>query len=331
MAMPGPMPYHFEKGQWLAVLEDYLNTDRSVAWDALERLRDDGRRLDDYLGSGELDATRFETQAARWGHIAGDWYGWAPAEGTEGPLLPQPSFAEWMCAEPSVGLSEPLADDPDAIYGFLDDALADGALDAVERWPTTGHWHNYYGDVYSIVRLTLARAIEVALGVRHGETDRGAATRHLPIEIFWKCPQKWFEGWITWRLLDDRHDRGIVSIVLASPGAGEPVLERPTAGRFAEEDPDIAPPRDIDLSEGGGDGGAGCDGDARRGMWVVTHSENLQLPALASSRERPHGEWLTPAGGPVYAGVGPLVTVEPYPAGSGRRGGRRVATSSGTE
>ena len=82
--------------------------------------------------------------------------------------------------------------------------------------PTTGFWENYWGDVAGIVRETLTRAVEVALGLDHDAEPPG--TRHWPIELFWKCPNPWFEGWVTWRHEPSQPASGQVTVILATPG-----------------------------------------------------------------------------------------------------------------
>src|SRR5690606_37854530 len=132
--------------------------------------------------------------------------------------------------------------------------------------------------------------IEVSLGIDHGaDIPAGEPDRTLPIELYWKCPQRWFEGWITWRW-DASHGTGQVTALIATPGSGKPVLENPEMGQDAVQatssrveqagDPPTSP--------------APCDpernaGQSAKGMWVVTHAEHLQLPSLPAHDGSPSG------------------------------------------
>ncbi len=68
--------------------------------------------------------------------------------------------------------------------------------------PSAMMWDNYSGDVNGITRLTIRTALEVALGVAKNEPVPDQPPRHWPIDLFWKCGQNWFEGWVTHRRMD---------------------------------------------------------------------------------------------------------------------------------
>jgi hypothetical protein len=120
--------------------------------------------------------------------------------------------------------------------------------------PTTGLWKNYYGDVEGIVRLTLCRAVEAAMGIDHNQalTDDLTIARDWPIELFWKCPNPWFEGWVSWRCDPSNSGQGRVTVIFATPGNGAVVLSDPRNGRNPVVEPTSA--------------------DPDQGMWIVTHA-----------------------------------------------------------
>src|SRR3954453_10638373 len=99
-------------------------------------------------------------------------------------------------------------------FGFAPGTQAQPAFNLFSH-RTTGLWESYYGDVVGIVRETMTRAVEVSLGLDHGADPPGS--RRWPIELFWKCPNPWFEGWVTWRHDPADVDRGQVTVVLATP------------------------------------------------------------------------------------------------------------------
>jgi hypothetical protein len=89
----------------------------------------------------------------------------------------------------------------------------------------TGHWQCYEGPVEAILRQTLIRATELVLGIPHG-LSAANATRHWTIDFWWKCPQPWFEGWITWR---QRSGSGKVTVIIATPADDSVVLRHPAS------------------------------------------------------------------------------------------------------
>jgi hypothetical protein len=137
------------------------------------------------------------------------------------------------------------------------------------------YWLDYEGDVEGIVRLTLIRAMEVALGVEHGQ-DPGVPPRSWPVELLWHCSQRWFEGWVTWQT-DEPNGCGHVLILLASPAHAGGLITRQALhpettapqpnGRAAA---DIQrPPIPYDPS----------------GMWVITHAEHNAVPIVVDEIE----------------------------------------------
>jgi hypothetical protein len=138
-------------------------------------------------------------------------------------------------------------------------------LDAVP----TGHWHGYQGDPEAIMRATLIRAIEVALGIDHG-TDPATRSRFWPIDFYWICQGPFFQGWVTW-LAPSRFDAsGRVTVTFTTPAAeGHPVKEkitRPPAQAGAR----YRCPPDPD------------DWKASHGMWVVGHEDYDKIVLLST-------------------------------------------------
>lgn len=103
----------------------------------------------------------------------------------------------------------------------------------------TGHWDSYTGPVEAIMRTTLIRAAQVALGIPGGKPSPATATRHWPIDFWWKCPQPWFEGWVTWRRLGLGERQGHVTVIFATPSDHGVVLRHPQ--QEADVDPQSVP------------------------------------------------------------------------------------------
>ena len=148
---------------------------------------------------------------------------------------------------------------------------------------TTAWWRTFF--------KTFATAIEVALGLEWrqgsqldelGLLEGREPPCRLPIEVFWKCPQRWFEGWVTWRTDGRTPASGQVTVILATPGSGTPLLERPGFGRnalvatgpMAKGEPAIS-----FLPGSGGDGSL-----SPKGMWVVSHEDHVSLPPPTPGR-----------------------------------------------
>jgi hypothetical protein len=117
-------------------------------------------------------------------------------------------------------------DDPTHLaWHFNHHWLGDLAQNDSTTGTQTGHWQNYTGPVEPIVRETLTRALELVLGVRHEPAELNpTATRHWTIDFWWKCPQPWFEGWVTWRRIGEG---GHVTVILATPSDDGVVLRIP--------------------------------------------------------------------------------------------------------
>lgn len=327
--MPG-MPYHLEKGPWLSVLEDYLNADAARSLATLAKLRSGAPLAETgFLETGVLDDDPvYSTLERRVRHLNADWFGWQLADGA---WSPPPTFAAWLWRALASAGPDPSADadlaavraaDPelrsDASARSLLARAVDGRLDGID-WPVAGFWSQYYGDPEAIVRETLVRALEVSFGVDHDQEVPERPDRQLPLELFWKCPQRWFEGWVTWRL-DPPTCTGQVTVIFATPGSGKPLIERPEDGTDPRLPTSTRTVRrdDAPVQPAAGNPDRAAE-HAPKGMWVVSHRDHLLVPPVRSYEPAPLGEWRVPPFGPSYVGVGPVVVVEPSEADGGVR------------
>lgn len=321
------MPYHLEKGPWLTILEDYLNGERGRSLRFLRELRalrDSNGSLREiaFLDTPALDADpENATPQDRRDHLGDDWFG--GPDNRAG--FPAAVLAE-LERSGAAGGPDVLArlDGADTEPGAIVTAkalqgFAGRVARAVEEtegarlngWPATGFWFQYFGDVDAIVRETLIRTIEVSLGLANDEIAAdGETSRWLPVELFWKCPQRWFEGWVSWRW-DAVHGTGQVTTMLATPGSGKPVLEHPGLGQAP-----VGEPRAVSEELLAGPSAPPPDGDGPhlhpKGLWVVTHEEHAQLPTTPDEGPTPAGQWFIPPFGPTYVGVGPVICYRPH-------------------
>ena len=320
------MPYHLEKGPWLTILEDYLNGERGRSYRflvELRGLRDTGGRMRDiaFLDTPALDSDpENATPELRRKHLGDDWFGGAGNKAGFPAALLSKLTRERRDGEPDVvALLDPTdADGSDITTARELRAFAHRVAETIERtegarlngWPATGFWFQYFGDVDAIVRETLIRSIEVSLGLDHDETPAdGRTDRWLPIELFWKCPQRWFEGWVSWRW-DAGHGSGQVTTMLATPGSGKPVLEHPGLGQAP-----LGEPTAVTAEPLTGPSGPPPDGDGPhlqpKGLWVVTHREHAQLSTTPDDGGTTSGQWFIPPFGPTYVGVGDVICYRP--------------------
>jgi hypothetical protein len=156
-----------------------------------------------------------------------------------------------------------------------------------DRWfganPNSTYWLDYEGDVEGIVRLALIRAVEISLGVVHGDTPP-VATREWPIELLWHCSQRWFEAWVTWQTFPG--GSGHVLVLLATPAhsggniTADPLHPEHIKPNYAATEI-VAPPYGLE------------------GMWVVTDRTHVQQLVLGNGQFNLAGNRLTdtlPAG-----------------------------------
>ena len=197
--MPGGMPYQLEKGPYFSVTESMLDfggsAQQRLALLALMLAPEDPNQLPT-LDSTTLNQGPLNNPDPRRDHMNTHWFG--------------------RSHNPATGAWEEQA-----------------AFNPVN--PTsTGYWRNWYGDAGGIVAQTFIRAVEVSLGLDHVPPDTDVSHLHprrcWPIEVFWRCPAPWLEGWVTWRR--DDADSGHVTRALAHPrpprecAATEPDPER---------------------------------------------------------------------------------------------------------
>lgn len=189
----------------------------------------------------------------------------------------------------------PYRQQADLVAHFNNHWLGQAPLNANTDGRQTGHWQFYTGPVEEIVRETLIRALELVLGVRHDPNDAAPQpTRHWTIDFWWKCPQPWFEGWVTWR---NTKSAGHVTVIFATPSDDGVVLRNPTA-EATSVPPDVT--------------------NATEGSWLIsskTHTQVLQLTAV----------W-TPLGKLVFPSTwttdpGPVVTLSPKLGSGGAANG----------
>jgi hypothetical protein len=167
--------------------------------------------------------------------------------------------------------------------------------------PTSHYWYYWRGDAQAIVRETLIRAIEVALGLDHGDAAREASQRRWPVSLLTACGIRWFEGWVSWRQVGSAPENGQVVVFFLTPSHGrpaEPTLLRPTATTSRQPGPPYAvnPVR----------------AEGEQGLWAVgTVLERRDDPEPASAQWLPSGQFPRPQLGPTYIGEGDVVVVAP--------------------
>jgi hypothetical protein len=185
----------------------------------------------------------------------------------------------------------------------------------------TGYWVDYQGDVEGVLREGLIRTIEVSMGLVH-DAGPGAATRSWPVQVHWKCPNPYFEVWVSWRRHDATARGGQVDMLIATPPDKSNRLT--TRPQFPPGPPAGVPPKSTPLVEP-------TEAAACQGMWLVAHEhhrlgvadERIAVPsggrlAFETDRERtgalvglPAGEWLIPTPSTLWVDEGPVVVVEP--------------------
>jgi hypothetical protein len=310
------MPYHFEKGYWLDLLERFANgpfdqvTQTLAALRAGEPLRDSvflqhpDLRHDPVFGSDPVN------------HISADWFGRYERvrDGKEFDYLRgELGFEDQLMAMFDGAAGQTVAQ---AIASEYHDDLGRVravALAAVESgldqpFPSTGFWHNYFGDVEAILRATFILTLETALDIGPEDpVETADPARRLPIEFLWKCPQRWFEGWVVWR--DVEVGGGVVTCMLATPGSGTQVITSPSSPEEARTAPDSRGEREVPRAQGASP--PAVRRRSPRGMRVVSHASHVLLPPILASRPLPSGRWAIPDFGPTYVGVGDITIAAP--------------------
>jgi hypothetical protein len=196
----------------------------------------------------------------------------------------------------------------------------------------TGYWVDYQGDVEGVLREGLIRAIEVSLGLTNGAPP-GTATRSWPVQVHWKCPNPYFEVWVSWRRHDQTPRGGQVDMLIATPP--DKMNRLTTRPRFPPAPPVGVPAEPTPLAEP-------SQATASQGMWLVAHEhhrlgvadERVEVAGgrrLAFETERsraralvglPAGEWLVPTPATFWVDEGDVVVVEPPSYAGGADPGR---------
>jgi hypothetical protein len=115
---------------------------------------------------------------------------------------------------------------------------------------TTGWWTAWYGDAEGILRETMIRAIEVALGIPH-DGDPQENTQCWRMTFTWTCAAPMLQGWVYWWDFDynansgpggngsgngnGHSNDGIVNVIFSTPGNGHPLFATPY--RSGTDDP----------------------------------------------------------------------------------------------
>lgn len=255
--MPGSMPYSIEKGPYFSVIEDFANGSSARMLATLEHLRANKPIADlPALDSTTLDAGPYSTQQLR-DHLSSDWFGFE-----------KDATGQWTKQRP------------------FDPAHNDH----------TGFWMEWYGECEPVLRESLIRACELCLGLDHGASPTGRSTpRHWWLEIFWRCPIPWFEGWVTWRRHSTGRRDGQVTVLISTPGHGHPLKNTPVRhneppGSGYELNPTTAP--------------------GAQGSWVVSQTYHRPWPTTVTA-ESGMGEWKFPTQGLGFVSVGEVVVVAP--------------------
>jgi hypothetical protein len=272
------MPYHVEKGPYLSVIEDYANQTGAPSY---------------HHAASALVALRSLTGANAAGAAAG--------LAAMAPLLsaniqtppPDPSHPAWKVAD--VIRSDWLGMSQDATGNWVPQQSFGSAPN-----DHTGYWYAWYGDAAGILCQTFISALEVSLGLPPGgpvPSNQAALAswvpeHHWPIDLVWKCPQPWFEGWIVWREIGTGFGQGQVTVIVATPGNGAQVSNTPYLPGASTLNPSYA---------------AG----ETQGVWVVTHLNNNPVP-MSTIAPSPAGTGAHPTFGATVRSTGPIVVVSPH-------------------
>lgn len=189
----------------------------------------------------------------------------------------------------------------------------------------TGYWVGYQGDVEPVLREGFVRAVEVSLGIGSGEAaDGGGRAEPWPVQLDWKCPNPYFEVWVTWR----RHRgdpkggpdeaEGQVNILIATP---PDTSNRLTTRPLQPPAPPPGVPAEPIL--------APAEATASQGMWLIAHDHHVPhtvdrvvdvtagevVDALVDQPSAlvglPAGRWIIPSPSTFWEDRGPVVVVAP--------------------
>ena len=268
-----PMPFYLEKGPAFSVIEDYLNGSERRALKTLATIR-----------IPRTDRRHTE-------------------------LWELPVFDPSTLPRPE-GMPSYRDDFRAKWCGFVrnDGEWVEPDQDADDN---VGIWQSYSGKVEAITRQALRTALEFSLGLDREEPVPERAPRHWPIDMYWKCGQNWFEGWVTWRRHEKPEGSGHVNLIFATPGDGSIVLDSPIDSPRLNKGPGYDPDVHSTRVPGSGE-------ERRAGMVVVTHRTNhlaqwkppkackiedgIEVPRYVSAR---------------FLGAGEIVVVAPSEADGG--------------
>ncbi len=281
--MPGPMPYHLERGPWFYAIDEMLNDDAKLSTVITDLATPGGLVKVVPKFVKWIDQHDPRTNKEREQHFKRHWMGFGP-KNTDVPM----TFTAWL---KSVG-HKPASDSREDVDYAVGKLLQSPNPPAA--WPTTGWWTGYDGDVGEIVRMTLHQAVQVSRGREVNKpADLKNTPRKLPIMSLWTCGQMWMEGWLVSRLFDD--DRGVVTVHLNTPGMGEMPNMNPSSVPHATPGPGIPSSKKV-ANPVAPSNQKGLGSDV---VWVITHHDHIELPALK------------PGDGPTIAGIGEIGVVEP--------------------
>ena len=254
--MVGSMPYSLEKGPYLAVMEDFVNGSEDRMKQVLTGLRNgDPIASNGSFNSSTLNGSPLDHDGLI-DHTNRHWFG----------MTRRPNNQGWKPQDPWNPATN----------------------------PQTGFWSEWYGDCEGILRETLVRGFEMALGLKHKENVNNSK-RYWYVEAFWRCPIPWFEGWVTWREHDAAPRGGQVTLLISTPGHGTPLKNTP-----------LRPNRQANSGYVKDPPGPGAD----RGMWVVSQGYHRPWPKTTTAKSG-GGEWTFPTMGLGYVSEGPVVVVAP--------------------
>lgn len=231
----GLMPYHLEVGRFMSAIADYYNEDYTNPAGAgvarrvadLARLKTNSPVHDSFLlDDPKMHNPSFPDRAAWMRWIALNWFGYV--DGPSGLVPPSKPPPPGTCQ--------------------------------------TGQWMGYVGDVESIVRQTLIRAIEVSFKVGPGGAVPVPPTTVRPMYFALKCPQQWFEGWVYW---DHEH----VNVAFCHPATPSLVLPSPISADARKTSPgfEVDDAGQAAMPPGSGVFN-GLDVHRDQGAWVITHA-----------------------------------------------------------
>ncbi len=141
----------------------------------------------------------------------------------------------------------------------------------------------------------MIRACELSLGLNHGEDCTIPPRRHWPVDLFWKCPQPWFEGWVTWHQHGPGMHDGQVTVLASTPGHGHPLKNTP----LRQNEPASGGYRLNPVAPEG-----------PQGMWVVSQQYHKPRPVV-TTEESGLGEWSFLTLGLGFESRGEVVVVAP--------------------